>query len=64
MHLRVSFRRKKINKISLLKVIKNTREGVNRYKLTLEDPKTEKNIQFVILKWMVSIKEKNYHNGH
>ena len=33
---------KKLEKSLALKVIKNSREGVNRYKLTLEDPKTEK----------------------
>jgi len=33
---------KKLRKSLALKVIKNSREGVNRYKLTLEDPKTEK----------------------
>jgi hypothetical protein len=33
---------KKLEKSLALKVLKNSREGVNRYKLTLEDPKTEK----------------------
>ncbi len=33
---------KKLEKSLQLKVIKNSREGVNRYKLTLEDPKTGK----------------------
>jgi len=33
---------KKLEKSLQLKVVKNNREGVNRYKLTLEDPKTGK----------------------
>ena len=33
---------KKLDKSLQLKVIKNSREGVNRYKLSLEDPKTGK----------------------